>query len=92
MEPVISHKCNGSFLSLGILDARSDGSCSIQWSPCGAGKQKATLLWFYADDEEEPGNCRNIPVSPCVFCWGLIQTPSPLEAKLRDQGPLSYSV
>ena len=84
MGLMISHKCNGSFLSFGILGATSDDGHSVQhWNSCRAGEQKAMLLlrrrvlWkrsvstgtmlaagtgFFADDEEAPGNCRNILV------------------------------
>ena len=82
---VIPCKCNGSFLSVGILGAASADGCSVrQWHLGGAGEQKSPLLsrrrvlwkrsvspdrmlpagtvFFFAGDEEEPGDCRNIVV------------------------------
>ena len=45
MGLVISHKHNGSFLSLGMLGAPSDDGHSVRhWNSCGAGEQKATFL------------------------------------------------
>ena len=46
----------------------------------------AFFFVFAADDEEEPGDCRIVPVSPCGFCGGWICTLGPLQAKLRDPG------
>ena len=87
---VIPRKCNGSFLSFGILGATSDDSHSVRHrNSCRAGERKAMLLlrrralWkrsvstdmmltagtgFFAGDEEEPGDCRNILVCWCSFC------------------------
>ena len=42
------------------------------------------VVVFTADDEEEPGDCRNILVSLCDFCGGWICTLGPLTVKLRD--------
>ena len=42
---VIPCKCNGSFLSVGILGAASADGCSVrQWHLGGAGEQKSPLL------------------------------------------------
>ena len=88
-------------MSLGILGATSYDECKgnatallrreVLWKRLALTSVMLTvstvLSFVFIADDEELGNCRNMPASRRgFFCQGWIQTPGPPTAKLREQG------